>query len=112
MLRARRKLACRRDTGTRQASEGIVEKNDAGGQANNFDDALQSAGEEFEEPSGPTVRGTVKWFSSTKGYGFVQLSDGSGDAFIHATALAGIGVSTLQQGETLELRMVEHQVRT
>jgi hypothetical protein len=52
MLRARRKLACRRDTGTGQASEGIVEKNDAGGQANNFDDALQSAGEEFEEPSG------------------------------------------------------------
>ena len=42
---------------------------------------------------------------ASKGYGFVQLSDGFGDAFIHATALAGIGVSTLQPGETLELRV-------
>jgi CspA family cold shock protein len=35
----------------------------------------------------------------------VQLSDGSGDAFLHASALAVIGVSTLQPGETLELRV-------
>jgi len=75
MFRAIRKFAFRRDTGTGPASEGIVEKNDAGGQANNSDDALQSAGEEFEEPSGPPVRGTVKWFSPIKGYGFVVLSD-------------------------------------
>jgi CspA family cold shock protein len=51
------------------------------------------------------VRGQVKWFNPDKGYGFVQLSDGSGDAFLHVTALAGIGVSTLQPGETLELRV-------
>ena len=40
-----------------------------------------------------------------QGYGFVELSDGSGDAFLHVTALAGIGVSTLQPGETLELHV-------
>jgi CspA family cold shock protein len=60
---------------------------------------------ELEGSSGLAVRGQVKWFSPNKGYGFVQLSDGSGDAFLHATALAGIGVSTLQPGETLELRV-------
>jgi cold shock protein len=60
---------------------------------------------ELERSSGLTVRGQVKWFNPNKGYGFVQLSDGSGDAFLHATALAGIGVSTLQPGETLELHV-------
>ena len=62
----------------------------------------QLAEPQLGEPPAPTVWGKVKWFNASKGYGFVQLSDGSGDAFIHATALAGIGVSTLQQGETLE----------
>jgi CspA family cold shock protein len=46
----------------------------------------------------------VKWYNPAKRYGFVVLSDGSGDAFLHATALAGIGVSTLQPGETLAAR--------
>ena len=65
----------------------------------------QLAEPQLGEPPAPTVWGKVKWFNASKGYGFVQLSDGSGDAFIHATALAGIGVSTLQPGETLELRV-------
>ena len=47
----------------------------------------------------------MKWFNPSKGYGFVELSDGSGDAFLHVTALAGIGISTLQPGETLELHL-------
>ena len=51
---------------------------------------------ELEGSFGPAVRAQVKWFNPNKGYGFVQLSDGSGDAFLHVTALAGIGVSTLQ----------------
>jgi cold shock CspA family protein len=65
----------------------------------------QLAEPQLGEPPAPTVWGKVKWFNASKGYGFVQLSDGSGDVFIHATALAGIGVSTLQRGETLELRV-------
>ena len=40
-----------------------------------------------------------------KGYGFVALSDESGDVFLHATALAGIGITNLQPGETLEFRI-------
>ena len=65
----------------------------------------QLAETQLGEPPAPTVWGKLKWFNPGKRYGFVELSDGSGDAFLHATALAGIGVSTLQPGETLELRV-------
>ena len=58
-----------------------------------------------EQPAGPPVRATVKWFKSDKGFGFVELSDGTGDAFLHATALGRIGVSEVQPGETLEVRV-------
>src|SRR5262249_4702353 len=69
------------------------------------DDAMQS-GETQSEPSAEKpVRGTVKWFNPIKGYGFVALSDGSGDVFLHASALAGIGITNLQPGETLEFRV-------
>ena len=36
----------------------------------------------------PAVDATVKWFKADKGYGFVELADGQGDAFLHANALA------------------------
>jgi CspA family cold shock protein len=51
-----------------------------------------------------TVSGKVKWYNPAKRYGFVELTDGSGDAFVHASALTG-GISTLHPGETLELRI-------
>ncbi len=51
----------------------------------------------------------MKWYSPDKGFGFVELPDGSGDAFLHVTALSGIGISTLQPGETLELRVAPGQ---
>jgi cold shock protein len=105
MLGAIRKFTFRRGRGAGQGSEGLVEKDNAVDQGNTSDDLLQSAVQEIEEPSGPPVRGRVKWFSPIKGYGFVALSDGSGDAFLHATALASIGITTLQPGETLEFRV-------
>ena len=104
MLRARRKFAFRRDRGAGQRPDDSVEK-DASNQANNSDDLLQSAGQVLEEPSQPPVRGRVKWFSPIKGYGFVELSDGTGDAFLHASALTGVGITNLQPGETLEFRV-------
>src|SRR5579862_9368521 len=45
-------------------------------------------------------RATVKWFNSTKGFGFVTLEDGS-DAFCHASALASLPSPDLPQGATL-----------
>jgi len=59
----------------------------------------------FEAPSGPPVSGVVKWFSPEKGFGFVELSDGSGDAFLHGSVLAQSGINAVQPGETLELRV-------
>jgi len=60
----------------------------------------------FEAPSGPPVSGVVKWFSREKGFGFVELSDGSGDAFLHGSVLAQSGTAAvLEPGETLEVRI-------
>ena len=59
----------------------------------------------FEAPSGPPVHGVVKWFSPDKGFGFVELSDGSGDAFLHGSVLAQSGINAVQPGETLEVRV-------
>jgi CspA family cold shock protein len=47
----------------------------------------------------------VKWFSPEKGFGFVELSDGSGDAFLHGSVLAQSGIGAVQPGETLEVRL-------
>jgi CspA family cold shock protein len=47
-----------------------------------------------------SVKGTVKWFNSTKGYGFITLEDGS-DAFCHASALASQGAPNVPQGATV-----------
>jgi CspA family cold shock protein len=59
----------------------------------------------FEAPSGPPVHGVVKWFNPEKGFGFVELSDGSGDAFLHGSVLAQGGLNAVQPGETLEVRV-------
>jgi CspA family cold shock protein len=42
------------------------------------------SGAQFDSPSGPPVSTTVKWYNPDKGFGFVALADGSGDAFLHA----------------------------
>jgi len=59
----------------------------------------------LDTPSGPPVRGVVKWFNPEKGFGFVELSDGSGDAFLHGSVLAQSGINLVQPGETLEVRV-------
>ena len=59
----------------------------------------------LEAPSGPPVRAVVKWFNPEKGFGFVELSDGSGDAFLHGNVLAGSGINAVQPGETVEVRV-------
>lgn len=42
-------------------------------------------------PAGPAVDATVKWFNTEKGFGFVELGDGSGDAFLHIAVLQSAG---------------------
>ena len=45
--------------------------------------------------------GTVKFFNTTKGFGFIQPDDGSKDVFIHASALERAGISTVAEGQKL-----------
>lgn len=51
-------------------------------------------------------KGIVKWFNERKGYGFITLADGSGDVFVHYSALEGSGFRTLNQGEEVELEVI------
>jgi cold shock protein len=104
MLRAIKKFVFGRDRNERRGSQDLVE-NGSSEHANNPDSAPQDPAGEFETTPVPPVWGRVKWFNPTKHYGFVALSDGSGDVFLHATALAGLGISALQPGETLEFRV-------
>jgi len=55
------------------------------------------------------VTAVVKWFRADRGFGFVELSDGSGDAFLHASVLGRIGVQAVETGETLEVRIAQGQ---
>ena len=43
--------------------------------------------------------GTVKWFNTTKGYGFIEPDDGGKDVFVHATALERNGMTGLSEGQ-------------
>jgi CspA family cold shock protein len=61
-------------------------------------------GPQFESPSGPAVRATVKWYNPDKGFGFVELADGSGDAFLHVSVVERSGQGSVPPGATLEVR--------
>src|SRR5436190_311142 len=58
-------------------------------------------------PTGPAIDAIVKWFNPDKGYGFVELADGSGDAFLHIVDRAGIQV--LPEGQQVRMRVVKTQ---
>ncbi len=50
--------------------------------------------------------GSVKWFNSVKGYGFIQPSDGSRDAFVHISAVERAGLTSLRDGQKVEYELV------
>lgn len=50
--------------------------------------------------------GTVKWFDPIKGYGFIQPSDGSRDAFVHISAVERAGLKSLREGQEVEYELV------
>ncbi|MBN9607087.1 MAG: cold-shock protein [Actinomycetales bacterium] len=49
--------------------------------------------------------GTVKWFNSEKGYGFISPDDGSEDLFAHFSAIAGSGYKNLDEGQKVEFEV-------
>lgn len=50
--------------------------------------------------------GTVKWFNASKGYGFIQREQG-GDVFVHFNSIRGEGFKTLEEGQRVELTVVQ-----
>lgn len=54
------------------------------------------------------IKGTVKWFNATKGYGFISSEEGE-DVFVHYSAISGDGFKTLEEGEAVEFEIVEGQ---
>ncbi len=58
---------------------------------------------------GPETEAKVKWFNGDKGFGFVEMTDGSGEAFVHARAVEAAGFSALEPGTTLTVRIGQGQ---
>eukprot|EP00242_Pyramimonas_sp_CCMP2087_P007369 CAMPEP_0198209220 /NCGR_PEP_ID=MMETSP1445-20131203/14191_1 /TAXON_ID=36898 /ORGANISM="Pyramimonas sp., Strain CCMP2087" /LENGTH=183 /DNA_ID=CAMNT_0043882921 /DNA_START=57 /DNA_END=608 /DNA_ORIENTATION=+ len=56
--------------------------------------------------------GTVKWFNSEKGYGFITPADGSADLFVHQTSIHSEGFRSLDEGEEVEFRIIDEGGRT
>jgi cold shock protein len=57
-------------------------------------------------------KGTVKWFNPTKGYGFIRPSSGDKDVFVHISAVERAGLSTLNEGQTVEYELVTNRGKT
>ena len=55
------------------------------------------------------AEGTVKWFNSQKGYGFIQPSDGSKDVFVHITAVQRAGLDSLNEGQKVSFDLERGQ---
>ena len=58
--------------------------------------------------------GTVKWFNTTKGYGFIQPDDGGADVFVHISAVERAGLRSLSEGQkiTYELEQDKRSGKT
>jgi len=52
-------------------------------------------------------KGTVKWFNSQKGFGFIQPESGNKDVFVHISAVERAGMSTLNEGQKVTFDIVE-----
>ncbi len=51
------------------------------------------------------ITGTVKWFNSVKGFGFITPDDGSKDAFVHISAVEQAGLSDLREGQRVSFEL-------
>jgi CspA family cold shock protein len=58
------------------------------------------------------ARGTVKWFNSQKGYGFIAPEGGSKDVFVHISAVERAGLSSLNEGQVVEYEEVANKGKT
>ena len=113
MLKTITKFVVERRRLARQRRQQVIEGGDSGDPAGHSEDPQrdgdnsdssghskvppQLAETQLGEPPAPTVWGKLKWFNPGKRYGFVELSDGSGDAFLHGSVLAQSGLNAAQR---------------
>ncbi|WP_040836920.1 cold-shock protein [Nocardia brevicatena] len=55
------------------------------------------------------AQGSVKWFNSEKGFGFIAQDGGGPDVFVHYSAVAGAGFRTLEEGQRVEFEIGQGQ---
>src|SRR3954464_7864015 len=81
------------------------------GPRRSFDSPQPGWGEAPRTPvaSGPPQDATVKWFNPEKGFGFVEMADGSGDAFLHVRVVETAGQTEMQPGTKLVIRTAQGQ---
>ena len=53
--------------------------------------------------------GTVKWFNTTKGFGFIQPEDGGADVFVHISAVKRAGLRSLNEGQRVSFDIVKER---
>ena len=65
----------------------------------------------FDAPaaSGPEQQGTVKWYNTSKGFGFIAPEDGGKDVFVHASALRRAGLTELAEGQRVTIQITQGQ---
>lgn len=56
--------------------------------------------------------GTVKWFNTTKGFGFIQPEQGGNDVFVHISALQRAGIQSLQEGQKVSYELATSKGKT
>ena len=56
--------------------------------------------------------GTVKWFNPTKGFGFIEPTEGGQDVFVHISAVEKSGMGTLHEGQAVEFELQEEKGKT
>ena len=52
------------------------------------------------------IKGSVKWFNESKGFGFITPEDGSKDVFVHFSAISSNGFKTLAEGQRVEFEII------
>ncbi len=57
-------------------------------------------------------QGTVKWFNATKGYGFIEPSDGGKDIFVHISAVEKSGIAKLLEGQKVSYELATNKGKT